>query len=337
MTRAKLVIHPSQFPAEVRRALVQSLRSRQLNHKFLYDGLKQTRKWLALHQAFSPSRTDANCAAAYDASFAAAVKEIKGEPVHVVGLGCGGGKKDARLLELLANDSNKGLFYTPLDVSVAMVLEAQQAALAAIPQENCLPVVCDLAEAEDLAGVFDELLPRAVRLFTFFGMLPNFDPETILPRLKSLLRQNDFLLLSANLAPGADYEAGMERILPLYDNDLTRDWLMSFLLELGFREDDGELRFQIEEDRAACGAKRVVVRYRLSRPRELAIDSEPFSFEAGESIQVFFSYRYTPALVESSLKQHGFSCSQRWVSRSEEEGVFLASLNATTAGEKSKG
>ena len=332
---AKLVIHPSQFPAEIRRALVHSLRSRQLNHKFLYDGLKQTRKWLALHQAFSPSRTDANCAAAYEASFAAAAKQIKGEPVHVIGLGCGGGKKDARLLELFANDAKKGSFYSPLDVSLPMVLEARQSAVAVIPEENCLPVVCDLAEADDLTGVFNELLPDAVRLFTFFGMLPNFDPETILPRLRSLLRKNDFLLLSANLAPGADYDAGMERILPLYDNHLTRDWLMSFLLELGFTEGDGELHFAIEEGRAAWGVKRVVARFVLKRRCELAIDSEQFRFDAGESIRVFFSYRYTPGLVENLLKQHEFSCSQRWISRSEEEGIFLASPNGT-AGKNAK-
>src|ERR1043166_7247332 len=71
---ANVRIHSTQFPQEVRRALVESLRRREINHKFLYDSLKQTNKWLALHQAYSPSRADADCGACYDASFAAGVK-----------------------------------------------------------------------------------------------------------------------------------------------------------------------------------------------------------------------------------------------------------------------
>src|SRR5437016_1016805 len=101
---ATVTIHSTQFPGEVRRALLRSLQSRQLNHKFLYDGFKQTRKWLALHQAYAPSRTDADCAATYDSSFAAAASKIESDIVHLVGLGCGGGQKDTRLLEMLASD-----------------------------------------------------------------------------------------------------------------------------------------------------------------------------------------------------------------------------------------
>ena len=64
-------------------------------------------------------------------------------------------------------------------------------------------------------------------------MIPNFEPQVILPRLAGMIRPEDYLLLSANLAPGADYAAGVQRILPLYDNTLTREWLMTFLLDLG--------------------------------------------------------------------------------------------------------
>src|ERR1041385_3019293 len=97
---ANVTIHASQFPEAVRRHLIQSLRARAVNHKFHYDSVKQTQKWLALHQAFSPSRNDADCAAIYDRSFQAAVKPIKSKAAHLIGLGCGGGQKDSRLLTL---------------------------------------------------------------------------------------------------------------------------------------------------------------------------------------------------------------------------------------------
>src|SRR5947209_11996322 len=94
----QVAIHTSQSPEAVRRDLLESLRTRQVNHKFHYDSVKQTQKWLALHQAYSPSRTDEDCAATYDAAFAGAAAQIQAASVHLIGLGCGGGQKDARLL-----------------------------------------------------------------------------------------------------------------------------------------------------------------------------------------------------------------------------------------------
>jgi len=128
---ARIVVHASQFPQHVRRELLASLRTRQVNHKFHYDSVKQTQQWLALHQAYSPSRTDADCAAAYDRSFEAVAAGIGAKRVHLIGLGCGGGQKDTRLLKLL-QDSGKEVFYTPSDVSTAMVLVAWQNAIAAL-------------------------------------------------------------------------------------------------------------------------------------------------------------------------------------------------------------
>ncbi len=320
---ASVTIHSSQFPENVRRDLLTSLRSRQINHKFHYDSVKQTQKWLALHQAFSPSRTDADCAATYDFSFAAAAKHITAPSVHLIGLGCGGGQKDTRLLQLL-RQSGRQIAYTPSDVSAAMVLTARTAALAALPAADCHPLVCDLAAAADLLGILDrQISPAAARLITFFGMIPNFEPQLILPRLASLLRPSDYLLFSANLAPGPDYAAGFQHILPLYDNDLTRDWLMTFLLDLGVERGDGSLRFVVEENPAGGGLKRVAAFFRFTQSRQISVDDESFDFRSGESIRLFFSYRHTPDRVRALLQPHGMRIISQWITQSGEEGVFL--------------
>src|SRR5205814_10243675 len=99
---AHIAVQANQFPENDRRDLFESLRRRQVNHKFHYDSVKQTQKWLKLHQAYSPSRTDPDCEAAYKCGFAAAAQRVSGNVVQVIGLGCGGGQKDTRLLELLA-------------------------------------------------------------------------------------------------------------------------------------------------------------------------------------------------------------------------------------------
>jgi uncharacterized SAM-dependent methyltransferase len=339
-TTANVTIHRSQFPEAVRRDLLESLRTRRVNHKFHYDSVKQTQKWLALHQAYSPTRNDADCRVIYEKGFAAAAEKIRAKRVHVIGLGCGGGQKDARLLKLL-KARGREIFYTPCDVSTAMVLVARETALAVVPEKNCFPFVCDLATADDLAEMVglarcaDRTPQRGVptvRLVTFFGIIPNFEPEEILPRLASLVRRKDFLLFSANLAPGTNYIAGVKRILPQYDNDLTRDWLMTFLLDLGIEKSGGELRFAIED--GGFGLKRVVARFHFSRARQIEVDGEGFKFRRGDSIRLFFSYRYTPERVCKMLAGYDLQVCDQWITKSQEEGVFLLRRSGVSAGRR---
>src|SRR5438876_10630687 len=135
---AKVTIHSSQFPENVRRDLLDSLRTGEVNHKFHYDSFKQTQKWLALHQAYSPSRTDSDCTGTYDLSFQSVASRIGPKAIHLISLGCGGGQKDARLLKLLQG-CGKEVYYTPVDVGTAMVLVAREAALSVIPDLKSSP------------------------------------------------------------------------------------------------------------------------------------------------------------------------------------------------------
>jgi L-histidine Nalpha-methyltransferase len=314
-----VAIHSSQFPEKVRRDLLESLRTRAVNHKFHYDSVKQTQKWLALHQVHSPSRNDADCAATYDRAFAAAAAHMESNAIHLIGLGCGGGQKDTRLLSLLKKRAE--IFYTLCDVSSAMVLTARETALSVVPAQNGFPLVCDLAGADDLPAIFhSRITHHASRITTFFGMIPNFEPEIILPKLSSLVGKNDWLLFSANLAPGPGYQAGVAKILPQYDNPLTRDWLWAFLFDLGVEADDGELRFAIEDVNTL---KRVVARFHFGQSRSIKIENEQFEFGAGDSIRLFFSYRYTPGLARTYLQRHNLRVLDQWITQSQEEGVFL--------------
>lgn len=320
---ANVTIHSSQFPENVRRDLLASLRDRRVNHKFHYDSVKQTQKWLALHEVYSPSRNDVDCAATYYRSFEVAAMRMNAAPVHVIGLGCGGGQKDSALLKLLRGGGRE-VSYTPCDVGTAMVLVARQTALGILPEQNCFPLVCDLSTADDLSAILDtHHASGTTRLITFFGMIPNFESEMILPKLASLVRPQDWLLFSANLAPGADYPSGVRRMLPQYDNPPTRDWLMTFLLDLGFERNDGELRFQIEGDPAGGDLKRIMASFHFNRGRRIQIESDEVAFNQGDALRLFFSYRYTPTMVSGLLKRHGLEVSEQWITRSEEEGVFL--------------
>jgi len=319
----QVAVHPSQFPGAVHAQLRAAFAARRMNHKFHYDTARRARRWLAVHAAHSPARTDPDCLETYQRAFAAAAGRLAGADVQLVGLGCGGGQKDAQLLRELARLPRR-LAYVPLDVSLALVLIARDAACAAVPENLIQPFVADLAEADDLPAAFDELnVAGAARLFTFFGMIPNFEPGVILPRLAALLRAEDWLLFSANLAPGNDYAAGVARVLPQYDNPETHRWLWTVLEDHGADHGDGDLRFGVEADPAAPELLRIAAHWELSRAATLVLDEETFPLAAGERFRLFFSYRHTPQTVERLLGRHGLRVADIWITRSGEEGVFL--------------
>ncbi|HTV75629.1 MAG TPA: L-histidine N(alpha)-methyltransferase, partial [Candidatus Baltobacteraceae bacterium] len=180
----------------------------------------------------------------------------------------------------------------------------------------------DLATDADSSAVFDsQSTIHNPRIVTFFGMIPNFEPQEILPKLAMLVRPKDLLLFSANLAPGKNYAAGMKRILPQYDNAPARDWLMTFLLDLGVEKSDGRLEFAIQN--GGLNLKRVVADFHFKRARQVEIEDETFNFKPGEKIRLFFSYRHTPERARKILAVHDLEVREQWIAKSGEEGVFL--------------
>ena len=102
-----------------------------------------------------------------------------------------------------------------------------------------------------------------------------------------------------------------------------REWLLTFLLDLGVERSDGKLDFKAE--RGSGGLRRIVARFRFRKTRRLVVEERTFTFRAGESVRLFFSYRYTPELVRAELAKHGLLVCKQWITKSEEEGVFLCS------------
>lgn len=311
-----VAIHPSQFPDLVRADLIESLRRREIKHKFHYDSYKQAQKWLAVHDTHSPARTDAQTGAIYNEAFSYVASHLRDANAQVIGLGCGGGQKDTELLRELSSRRHKSI-YTAVDVSLPLVITARQRATGV--GADTRGVVCDLEAADDIG---DELCECSVgqRIITFFGLIPNSEPGVILPRLARLIGRGDRLLVSANLAPGDDYRAGVERVLPQYDNALTADWLFTFLSDFGMERRDGEMKFHIEEHE---GLLRMRADFRFSTARSVRVDNETFAFKSGESVRLFYSYRYTPDRLKAEFAKYNLRITKDWISASGEEGVFL--------------
>jgi uncharacterized SAM-dependent methyltransferase len=58
------------------------------------------------------------------------------------------------------------------------------------------------------------------------------------------------------------------------------------------------------------------------------VGQETLYFQPGESIRLFFSYRHTADRVRALLEPHGLRVIEQWITKSEEEGVFLCQKRA---------
>jgi uncharacterized SAM-dependent methyltransferase len=242
-----LTFHDSQYPARLAEQVCQGLRARKLPGKLLYESPAQAQRWLAYHQAYSPSRTEPALLALYDQAFQAALQALSPSALHYVSLGCGGGTKDAQFLQ------------------------------------------------------------QAVRRC---------------PDIRSLLRPGDMLLLSANLSPGL-YADAVARILPQYDNPLARAWYAGLLDSLGFTAAQLQLTVSSHLLQPDGHIWQIRAEATVQHQMHLTVHNDTFTFTAGESIEVFFSNRFTPQIMPQVLTDAGLTLLQTWLFDSQEEAIYL--------------
>ncbi|MFH7028796.1 MAG: L-histidine N(alpha)-methyltransferase [Heteroscytonema crispum UTEX LB 1556] len=328
----KVYVHPSQFSGRVYQDYLSGFSLKQINHKFHYDSFKQSQKWLKIHEEFSPARRDDNCIDAYAKCFQQTAEILDGISVaapqehpsslNLISLGCGGGEKDKLLVSHIFN-TERALTYYPVDVSLSLAIISAQKVRAAFANLSVHPVVCDLLQSNDLISLINDKEKETRNIITFFGMIPNFYPDEILPILSNFLEQGDFLLFSANLAPGSDYIQGIQKVLPQYDNELTKEWLITVLLDAGVEREDGTIQFQIEQDSQNQQFQRIAAYFELKKDVSLKFEDELIEWKNGERIRLFFSYRYTTPTIKEMLKSYGIDVLNYWEPASQEEGVYL--------------
>lgn len=327
-----LTLHASQYPSAEREALLMALRALQLPGKLLYQSPAQAQRWLDYHAAWSPSRTDSAVRGLYGKAFSAA-RALARDAGLVVGVGSGGGSKDADLLASLATVMGRtdadGLHYAPLDASAALAAEAALHVRQANAAVKLHPLVADLGTAPPLEPWLATLEAQRPRIVTCFGMLPNVDVEVFPQWLAGLVRPGDVLLVSANLSPSGMADDA-PRILLQYDNPLARAWYTGALAELGLPARVYALDISARPlvlsaplSLPAESAWQIAVRAALRETVPVMLHGEALRFPSGRRLEVFHSHRFTVAAAEAVLQAAGLAVHERWVGAAGEEGIFL--------------
>lgn len=307
----------------------KSLASMQIHPPFHYQSVQQTELWLDVFRNHSPAARTGELSASsiYEEMAKVVAERYRGGAVHVISLGCGDGRKDLLLVRALLNAGVK-IRWSPQDISLSLVLLTARGA-DGWPLQGLHPVVSDLQSMPDIAKTFDAFDPETPRLITFFGLLPNFEPDFVVATLKTLIRAKDRLLISANLSPVRDetksaYLAATEVIKPQYDNPETKRWLCAVVKDWGLDPYLENYRLRIE---SRFDLLRFVAAMDWTESRELAWQGEQLSITQGTNLRLFFSYRYTPLRFRKLMEQAAMRIDGEWIATSREEGTWEISAS----------
>jgi L-histidine N-alpha-methyltransferase len=244
-----------------------------------------------------------------------------GSSLTLVELGAGTAAKTSILIEELLRRQSRAMFY-PIDVSPSALQEAATQLGRQFPQLRVNPIIADYT-----GGV--EALNRISgrKLVLYIGSsIGNFEPDNsirVLRRVRRTLRAGDALLL------GADFAKSPKILVPAYDDaqGVTAAFNKNVLARLN-RE--LEANFDLDTFRHVALWNRRCSRMEMHLESTItqtvfipALDLD-LAFAKGERIHTENSYKYTPGMIESILRESGFHLEQSWHDRQKWFGVHLA-------------
>lgn len=253
--------------------------------------------------------------------FAPEILQAAGPALTLVELGAGTATKTCILIEELLRRQPRALFY-PIDVSSSALQEAVTQLGRQFPQLRVNPIIADYT-----GGV--EALNRISgrKLVLYIGSsIGNFEPDQsvhILRRIRRTLRAGDALLL------GADFAKSPKILIPAYDDPqgVTAAFNKNILARLN-REVDAN--FDLEAFRhvalwsRSCSRMEMYLESTVAQEVFVPALDMDIRFAQGERIHTENSYKYTPKMIETILRESGFKLERSWCDRQKWFGVHLA-------------
>jgi uncharacterized SAM-dependent methyltransferase len=216
-------------------------------------------------------------------------KVIGNEPVNIVDLGCGDGKKAGELI-LRLKETNK-VRYCSIDISSYMVRKAVEN-LPGIVGDS-VEIIWNVSDFENLENVTSMLSDSEYKrnIFLFLGgTISTFEPHTVLYEIVEAMKSNDIFLMGLGLSKD---RIGTEKFP---GNKIAYDNFMSMVVtQLGFVRE--ELDFGVRKE-----GLRTEMFYTIKRDKNIILKNRKISFNEGDQIIVANVVRYTKEEIEKILK-----------------------------------
>ncbi len=245
-----------------------------------------------------------------------------GLPPSAIELGAGTATKTRLILSALQALRGSVQFF-PVDVSEA-ALDAAQENLRSLRRVQVTPLVADYTAGME----FVSQVP-APRLVLYLGSsIGNFEPmqaSLLLAHLRSRLSKGDALLL------GTDLVKSKSILIPAYDDaqgvtaEFNKNALIRINRELGADFDLDSFEHEVRWNRQAS---RIEMHLRSTRAQTVEIPALRMAvkFEKNETIHTENSYKFTETMVDSILKNGGFTREHTWYDPMKYFALHMARL-----------
>ena len=277
---------------EIAEEFAEASEARDLPEKFFYWQPPAVRAWKALAHE-SGYFMDLNRVWKQIAGKIPVVVEHFGKQASVISFGAGDGLKDRLLLRSL-RDAGFAAKYFPVDASQSLLEMA--AAGAEDDDFDTAGIKADISYPVHL--VFAADAAESPKLFMMAGnTLGGFDPLVEVQSLAESLHEGDRLII--------DGEVHCQDTLERRENPAVKAWVRSPLAELGFSDEDGEIRFEQKHDERHAGLYMITRQFRAARDLRSTVLGREVLIEKGERLAMNFQYVYTPEAFRWLLEEHG--------------------------------
>jgi uncharacterized SAM-dependent methyltransferase len=220
------------------------------------------------------------------------INKVGNEPVNIIDLGCGDGKKAVLFIKHL---SGKTRFrYCPIDISSYMVQKAMER-IKAMNQGEVVESKWNISDFENIENISSLLRQGEFRknLILLLGnTLGNFEINELLYQIRSAMKEGDILLIGNGLNTKS-----IQDILKAYNNPFLDHMLIKTVTQLGINKDD--LRYG-----ARFRNSRVEMYYTIIEDCSVSFLGKRVNFNRGDQIVVATSYKYDKHEFMSFMKMY---------------------------------
>lgn len=207
-------------------------------------------------------------------------KKIQDSTINIVDLGCGSGKKAARIIQELKDFQIR---YCPIDVNSNLV----ETAINTVRKENPEEVIKMQWVISNFNNI--ENISKSIRykeyqknIFLLLGnTMENLDVHEILYNIRRSMKNGDLLILGNSI-----WTDESQKMLELYKHSTSlKRLLINIPKGIGFKEKEVEMEVELKESR-------IEVYYNLKVDKVVELYNRKIEFKKGDKLLVLLSYKY---------------------------------------------
>jgi uncharacterized SAM-dependent methyltransferase len=237
------------------------------------------------------------------------LKELGTEPINVVDLGCGDGKKSANLIKKL---KNKKIRYCPIDISSHMVKKAIET--FSNMDVELIEFKYNISDFENLDNVIPLLVSEEFKknVFLLLGnTLGNFEINELLYEIRSSMSKGDVLMIGTGIE-----SKNMYGLAESYSkNEIAKKFLSYVPVQFGLEREDFDLDARFANSRIELFAK-------LNKGKVVKFQDKKIEFKKGDEIIILVAYKHKVDDLKEYLNIH-FDQVEVRVSKDESTALCL--------------